>query len=308
MVNIWFMTREELEKRDFGKHVTVICFYGEGEEPLDIEGECEYICARLDDLSTAEYKERYGAAYQCKFFPDEETVAEMAIRAVAEGRTLYIQEDTRGASCAAAIMEFFTGGGMLVFDKSRCRQNDYSLNVEIYEKLYGTLCCMKLLMTDIDFDRLRTGRAAVNRQETISKIYDIMCEEYAAHKAGEEDAEDNGVREAFKTADGIYISVHEHNYIGNDNNEVFAFYSVTKDKVSHGYCGIICAEVLADFLSKYKKEDIEYFGVHFREENNDYGVMYMDSECGDSFTTEHLWTYLRIIDDKYEAKEQDIYD
>lgn len=90
MVNIWFETREELEKRDFGKPATVICFYGEGEKPVKVKGEGEYICARLDDLSTAEYKERYGAAYECRFFPDEETVAEMAIRAVAEGRTLYM--------------------------------------------------------------------------------------------------------------------------------------------------------------------------------------------------------------------------
>ena len=308
MVDIFFETRERLEKQGVGKYGVVICFYGEGEEPIDIKDECEYICARLDDLSTAEYKERFGAAYECRFFPDDETVAEMAIRAVAAGKPIYFQEDTRGASCAAAILEFFTGGGMQVFNKSRFRRNDYGLNVEIYEKLYGTLCCLKLLMDDIDFDKLRTGRAAVNRQENISKIYDIMSEEYAAHKAGEEEAEGDGIKEAFKTDDGIYISVHEHNYIGNDNNEVFGFYSVTKDKVSHGYCGIICAEVLEDFLKKYKKEDIEYFGVHFREENNDYGVMYMDSECGDSFTTEHLYTYLRIIDDIYEVKEQDIYD
>ena len=308
MVDIFFETRESFEKHGVGKYGAGICFYGKGEEPVKVKGDGEYICARLDDLSYFGIRSRYGGGHEDKFFPDADRVAALAIRAVAAGKPIYFQEDTRGASCAAAILEFFTGGGMQMFNKSRFRRNDYGLNVEIYEKLYGTLCCLKLLMDDIDFDKLRTGRAAVNRQENISKIYDIMCEEYAAHKAGEEEAGGDGIKEAFKTEDGFYISVHEHTYSGNDNNEVFGFYSVTKDKVSHGYCGIICADILADFLSKYKKEDIEYFGVHFREENNDYGVMYIDSECGDSFTTEHLYTYLRIIDDKYEVKEQDIYD
>ena len=310
MVNIWFETREELEKRDFGKHATVICFYGEGEEPLDIKGECEYICARLDDLSTAEYKERYGAAYECEFFPDEDTVAEMAIRAVAEERTLYIQEDTRGASCAAAIMEFFTGGGMHIFGKHRRRNNEYVLNLEIYERLYCTLRCMKLLMTDIDFDKLRTGRAAVNRQENISKIYDIMCEEYAALKGGEVKLKEDpdAVNEAFKTADGLYISVHDCIRCGEMNNEVFGFYSVTKDKVWHLYNGIIDAQILEEFLGKYGKDDIEYFAVCFWHENNDHGVMLIDSECGDSFTDEHLITYFDIIKDKYGVTEDDIYD
>ncbi len=308
MVNIRFKTREELEKRDFGKHATVICFYCEGEEPLEIKGECEYICAKLDDLSSSEYKERYGAAYECRFFPDEETVASMAIRAVAEGRTLYIQEDTRGASCAAAILEFFTGGGMQIFNKHRSRNNDYVLNLEIYERLYCTLRCMKLLMDDIDFDKLRTGRAAVNRQENISKIYDIMCEEYSAHKTGEEEAGSDGEKEAFKTAEGLYISVHEHTYSGNDNNEVFGFYSVTKDKVWHLYNGIIDAQILEEFLGKYSKEDIEYFAVCFWHENNDHGFMFTDSECGDSFTEEHLITYFDIIKDKYGVTEDDIYD
>ncbi|MBR6873896.1 MAG: hypothetical protein IKN17_10365 [Ruminococcus sp.] len=90
MVDIFFETRESFEKQSAGKCSIGICFYGEGEEPIGIKGECEYICARLDDLGTAEYKERFGAAYECRFFPDEETVAEMAIRAVAEGRTLYM--------------------------------------------------------------------------------------------------------------------------------------------------------------------------------------------------------------------------
>lgn len=310
MVNIWFKTREGFEKHGIGKYGAGICFYGKGEEPVKVKGEGEYICARLDDLSYFGIRSRYGGGHEDKFFPEADRVAEMAIRAVAEGKPIYFQEDTRGASCAAAILEFFTGGGMQVFNKSRCRRNDYGLNVEIYEKLYGTLCCLKLLMDDIDFDKLRTGRAAVNKQENISKIYDIMCEEYAALKGGEKEIkeEPETVNEAFKTAGGIFISVHDCMRCGEMNNEVFGFYSVTKDKVWHLYNGIIDAQILEEFLGKYAKEDIEYFAVIFWHENNDHGVKFIDSECGDSFTDEHLITYFDIIKEKYGVTEDDIYD
>lgn len=310
MVDMSFSTKEKFEKHGIGKYETTVCFYGEGEKPLDIKGEGEYICARLDDLSYFEIKEKYGGYYPYKFFPDADRVADMVIRAAAEGKDIVFQEDTRGASCAAAVLEFFTGGGMQIFGKHRLRRNDYGLNTEIYEILYGTLCCMKPLMDDIGFDKLRTGRAAVSRQESISRLYDLMCGEYAVMKAGEEEYKKEGDTDEKPTltSEGLYISEVKRYRCGEINNEVFAFKIITSDKVLHYYCGCFDAPVLEAFLNKYNKEDIEYIGVEFRHENNDFGVNFTDSECGDSFTDEHLITYFQIINDKYGVKEEDIYD
>ena len=315
MINLWFGTKEELEKRAktgcFSERWAVICFYGKDEQPVDLsKHEAEYICAYLEDFgalgSNTENKK--------EFFPDADRIADMVIRAVAEGKALYFQEDTRGLSCAAAVLEFFTGGGMQVFGRVRYRTGEHCLDVKIYEKLYGALCCAKLMHNDIDFDSLRTGRAAFNRKEMISKIYDLMFEEAVILKVGEDKAKElRQDDEEFKdeeteTEGGITITVKNGIRAGSLHNEVFAFTAVTKDKISHYYCGFLFSELLVAFLDKYTKDDIEYFGVQFWHSNNDYGAAHMDSECGASFTTEHLRTYHAIIDDKFGVKEQDVYD
>ena len=114
--------------------------------------------------------------------------------------------------------------------------------------------------------------------------------------------------EETETEGGITITVKNGIRAGSLHNEVFAFTAVTKDKISHYYCGFLFSELLVAFLDKYTKDDIEYFGVQFWHSNNDYGAAHMDSECGASFTTEHLRTYHAIIDDKFGVKEQDVYD
>ncbi len=313
MVDITLMNREKIrscvEEDSLSKNCVVFCFYGDGGDQIDFsKTKAKGLCAKLEDISYEEIRELNKN--RIEFFEEADIIAGAAIKAVAEGNEIICEESTLGASCAAAIREFFTGGGMLVYNKNSCRQHDYGLNVEVYEKLYGTLCCLKLLHDDIDFDKLRTGRAAVNRQEMISKIYGIMQKEYEILKACE--AEGEGIVEDVdgdpETSGGLYISVRSGARSVEEHNEVFAFSCVTKDKVDHYYCGFLFSELLGDFLDKYTKDDIEYFGVEFWHENNDYGVKYMDSECGDSFTTEHLYTYLRIIKDKFDVKEQDIYD
>ena len=327
MVDITLMEREKIrscvEKDSLSKNRVVFCFYGDGEEQIDFgKTKAKGLCAKLEDISYEEIKELNKNGIE--FFEEADIIADAAIKAVAEGNEIICEESTLGASCAAAIREFFTGGGMLVYNKHRSRHHDYGFNVEVYEKVYGALCCLKLLHDDIDFDKLRTGRAAFDKQEMISKIYDLMFEEGAILKAGEDeckamsrDEEDFVCRDSkteetvggeSETGGCIYISVWDGVRVANPDNEVFAFVAVTKDKVYHYYCGFLYSELLGDFLDKYTKNDIEYFGVEFWHENNDYGVKYMDSECGNCFTTEHLWTYLRIIEDKFEVKEQDVYD
>lgn len=315
MVSLWFSTKEELEKRAktgcFSEHSAVICFYGKNEQPVDLsKHEAEYICAYLDEPVC------FGAlsAHKGEFFPDADRIADIAVRAVAEGKALYFQEDTRGLSCAAAVLEFFTGGGMQVFGRVRFRTGIHCLDVKIYERVYGALCCAKLLHDDIDFDKLRTGRAAFDKQEMISKIYDLMFEEAVILRIGEDKAEQlrqndkEFTDEETETESGISVTVRNGIRAGNLHNEVFAFAAVTKDKILHYYCGFLFSELLGAFLDKYTKDDIEYFGVQFWHQNNDCGAAHMDSECGASFTTEHLSTYHRIIDDKFGVKEQDIYD
>ena len=185
MVNLWFITKEKLENRAetgcFSERSVVICFYGKDEQPVDLsKHEAEYICAYLEDFGAL----GRPADNKKEFFPDADRIADTVIRAVAEGKALYFQEDTRGLSCAAAVLEFFTGGGMQVFGKVRYHKGNYCLDVKIYEKLYGALCCAKLLHNDIDFNSLRTGRAAFDRKEMISKIYDLMFEEAVILKVG----------------------------------------------------------------------------------------------------------------------------
>ena len=309
MVEITLMNREKIrervEKDSFGKNSVVFCFYKDGEEQIDFgKTRAKGLCAKLEDIGCEEIRRRYNSSNE--FFEEADIIAGAAIKAVAEGNEIIFEESTLGASCAAAILEFFTGGGMQIYNKGQCRQNDYGMNVEVYEKLYTTLCCIKLLHDDIDFDRLRTGRAAVNRQEMILKIYGIMQKEYQILKACE--AEGEGIVEEIGETDGLYLSARSGARSVEEHNEVFAFSCVTKDKVSHYYCGFLCSELLGEFLKKYTKDDIEYFGVEFWHENNDYGVKYTDSECGDSFTAEHLYTYYLIIDDKFGVKEKDIYD
>ena len=309
MVDIMLMEREKIrslaEKDSFSKDRVIFCFYGEGEEQIDFSRtKAKGLCAKLEDISCQEIQKREKNGIG--FFEEADIIANAAIRAVAEGAQIICEESTLGASCAAAILEFFTGGGMLIFNKKLCRRHEYGLNEEVYEKLYGCLCCLKLLHDDIGIDRLRTGRAAVNRREMISKIYGIMQREYEILKACE--AKGEGVVEDVGKADGLYVSVRSGARSAEEHNEVFAFSCVTKDKVYHYYCGFLFSKLLGDFLDKYTKDDIEYFGLEFWHENNDYGVKYMDSECGASFTTEHLRTYHAIIDDKFDVKEQDIYD
>ena len=307
MVQLYFHTREILEQYGAGKNETAICFYGTAEKPVAIErSEGEYYCARLDDLCYDEIHERFGSV--SRYFRDADVIAEMTIRAVAEGRTLVFEKCDLGASCAAAVLEFFTGGGLSIY--AHYPNEKYSLNIVVFRKLYETLCCMKLLMNDISFDKLRTGRASFDRQENISKIYDLMCEEYAAYKKGDEECGSSldNADEPCQTADGLFVSEYNYVYAGSEQNMVFGFYCVTKDKVWHLYNGIICAEILEEFLGKYKKEDIEYFGVSFWNKENDYGVSFFDSECGNCFTDEHLITYFNIIKDKYKTEQEDIFD
>ena len=168
---------------------------------------------------------------------------------------------------------------MQVFNRVRYHKGDFCLDVKIYEKLYGALCCMKLMHDDIDFDKLRTGKAVFNKQEMISKIYDIMADECAS-----------------LNPDG--------NYAGKCHG-AFAFVSVTKDKVFHYYAAGLFPD---EFLSKYSKEDIEFFGVEFAGIYNNYGIAYMDSECGESFTSAHLLFYNGIIEEKFGIKEKVVYD
>ena len=280
MINLWFGTKEELEKRAktgcFSERWAVICFYGKDEQPVDLsKHEAEYICAYLEDFgalgSNTENKK--------EFFPDADRIADMVIRAVAEGKALYFQEDTRGLSCAAAVLEFFTGGGMQVFGRVRYRTGEHCLDVKIYENLYGALCCAKLLHNDIDFNSLRTGRAAFDRKEMISKIYDIMTDECAA--------------------------------VGGDGNAagqshgVFAFAAVTRDKIFYYFAAGLFPD---DFLKEYSKDDIEYFGVKFGSIRNTCGAAFIDSECGASFTNEHLSEYFGIIKEKFGVEEEQIYD
>ena len=280
MINLWFSTKEELEKRAktgcFGRHLAVICFYGKDEQPVDLsKHEAEYICAYLDEPVSFDAPD----VHKGEFFPDADRVADIAVRAVAEGKALFFQEDTRGLSCAAAVLEFFTGGGMQVFGRVRFRTGRHCLDVKIYERVYGALCCAKLLHDDIDFDKLRTGRAAFDRQEMISKIYDIMADECA--------------------------------YLGNygsgagQSHSVFAFASVTSDKVFHYYAAGLFPN---SFLDKYSKDDIEYFGVEIERAENKYGAAFMDSECGSSFTVGHLKEYFRLIKDKFGVTEEEVYD
>ena len=307
MVELYFRTREELEKHGVGEYETAICFYGTGENPIVLaENKGEYYCANLDDLSYDEIEKRYDSV--SRYFRDADVIAEMAIRAVAEGKDLVFEDCDLGASCAAAVLEFFTGGGLGIY--SHYPNEKHSLNIAVFKELYEALCCLKLLMTDIDFDKLRTGRASFDKQQNISKIYDIMCGEYAAYKKGEEECEPflDNVDEPCQTSEGLFVSVHSDVYDGAYQNKVFGFYCVTKDKVWHLYNGIICAEILEEFLGKYKKEDIEYFGVSFWNKENDYGVSFFDSECGDSFTDEHLVTYFEIIKDIYKVEQEDIFD
>ena len=315
MINIWFAAKEELENRAktgcFSERWAVICFYGKNEQPVDLsKHKAEYICAYLENIGTSERRSDNMKV----FFPDADRIADMVIRAAAAGRVLCFQEDTRGLSCAAAVLEFFTDGGMQVFGRVRYSKEDHCLDVKIYEKLYGALCCAKLLHDDIGFDKLRTGRAAFDKQEMISKIYDLMFEEAVILRIGEDKAKElRQDDEEFKdeeteTESGISITVRNGIRAGNLHNEVFAFIAVTRDKVSHYYCGFLFSELLGAFLDKYTKDDIEYFGVQFWHLNNDFGTAYMDSECGYSFTAEHLGTYCRMIDDKFGVKEQDIYD
>ena len=279
MLKIWFGTKKELEKRAktgcFSKHFAVICFYGENEKPVDLsKHEAEYICAYLDEPGS------FGECSEHKdgFFPDADRIADIAVRAVAEEKALYFQEDTRGLSCAAAVLEFFTGGGMQVFDRVRYRTGEHCLDVKICERLYGALCCAKLLHDDIDFDRLRTGRSAFDRREMISKIYDIMTDECAA--AG---------------GDGT---------TAGQSHGVFEIAVVTRDKIYYYFAGGLFPE---DFLNKYSKDDIEYLGVSLRG-GNEYGAAYMDAECGESFTTVHLPEYLWAIKEKIGIKKEEIYD
>jgi len=313
MVDITLMHREKIrslaEKDSLSKNCVVFCFYGEGEDQIDFsKTKAKGLCAKLEDISYEEIRKLNKN--RIEFFEEADIIAGAAIKAVAEGNEIICEESTLGASCAAAILEFFTGGGMLIFNDKLRRRHDYGLNEEVYEKLYGCLCCFRLLHDDIGFDRLRTGRAAVNRREMISKIYGIMQREYEILKACE--AKGEGIVEDVdgtpETSGGLYVSVRSGARSVEEHNEVFAFSCVTKDKVYHYYCGFLFSELLGDFLDKYTKDDIEYFGVEFWHENNDYGVKYMDSECGASFTTEHLRTYHAIIDDKFDVKEQDIYD
>ena len=309
MVDIILMEREKIrssaQKDSFSKDHVIFCFYGEGEEQIDFSRtKAKGLCAKLEDISYMEIREHCKNGKE--FFEEADIIAEAAIKAVAEGDQIICEESTLGASCAAAILEFFTGGGMQVFNKKRYREHDCGMNVEVYEKLYGKLCCLRLLYDDIDFDKLRTGRAAVNRQEMISKLYGIMQKEYEILKICE--AEGEGTVEELGKTDGLYISVRSGARSVEEHNEVFAFAAVTKDKISHYYCGFLFSELLGAFLDKYTKNDIEYFGVQFWHQNNDCGAAHMDSECGASFTTEHLRTYYRIINDKFGVKEQDIYD
>ncbi|MCR5817099.1 MAG: hypothetical protein K6F91_09470 [Ruminococcus sp.] len=313
MVNIELSPREKIkraaEKDSMSKDCVVFCFYGDGEEQIDFsKTKSKGLCAKLEDISYDEIQKLYNNGNE--FFEEADIIAGAAIEAVAEGNMIICEESTLGASCAAAILEFFTGGGMLVYNKHKCRQHDYGLNVEVYEKVYSNLCCLKLLHDDIDFDKLRTGRAAVNRQEMISRIYDIMHREYEILKNCEEHGEGivEDLNEGHKTSDGFYISVRSGTRSVEEHNEVFAFSCVTKDKVYHGYCGFLHSKLLGDFLDKYTKDDIEYFGVEFNNENNDYGVSFFDSECGDSFTDEHLSIYFSIIKDKYNVTDKDIFD
>ena len=309
MVDIILMEREKIrscvEKDSFSKDHVIFCFYGEGEEQIDFSRtKAKGLCAKLEDISYMEIREHCKNGKE--YFEEADIIAEAAIEAVAEGDQIICEESTLGASCAAAILEFFTGGGMQVFNKKRYREHDYGMNVEVYEKLYGKLCCLRLLYDDIDFDKLRTGRAAVNRQEMISKIYGIMQKEYEILKVCE--AEGEGTVEELGKTDGLYISVRSGARSVEEHNEVFAFVAVTKDNIAHYYCGFLFSELLGAFLDKYTKNDIDYFGIQFWHPNNDCGAAHMDSECGASFTTEHLRTYYRIINDKFGVKEQDIYD
>ena len=287
MVELYFRTREELEKHGVGEYETAICFYGTGENPIVLaENKGEYYCSRLDDLSYDEIEKRYDNV--SRYFRDADVIAEMAIRAVAEGKDLVFEDCDLGASCAAAVLEFFTGGGLGIY--SHYPNEKHSLNIAVFKELYEALCCLKLLMTDIDFDKLRTG--------------------IDGNMQGEEECEPflDNVDEPCQTAEGLFVSVHSDVYDGAYQNKVFGFYCVTKDKVWHLYNGIICAEILEEFLGKYKKEDIEYFGVSFWNKENDYGVSFFDSECGDSFTDEHLVTYFDIIKDIYKVEQEDIFD
>jgi len=254
----------------------VICFYGKDEEPVDLSRhEAEYICAYLEDVSA------HGGATDNKkeFFPDADRIADTVIRAVAEGKVLYFQEDTRGLSCAVAVLEFFTGGGMQVFGRVRYHKGNYCLDVKIYEKLYGALCCAKLIHNDIDFGSLRTGRSAFNRQEMISKIYDIMADECA-------------------------VCGGDGNAAGQSHG-AFAFAAVTKDKIFYYFAAGLFYD---GFLKEYSKDDIEYFGVEFDSIGNTCGAAFIDSECGTSFTNEHLSDYFGIIKEKFGVKEEQIYD
>ena len=269
----------------FRRNDTIIYFYGSDESPVDLRNACaEYLCVQCDNIGYDEICERYGTIYS--YFEESDAVADMVIKAFAEGREVIFTADDIGASCAAAVIEFFTGGGLSFYSQTLNRK--YALNMIVFEKLYCDLCCMKVLCDDIDIDSLRTGRARFDKQQNISRIYDLMHKEYL-HLLSEEG--DTAFPEDYDL-----------------KNEVFGLFSVTKDKVWHLYNGVLFADVLKDFLDKYSKEDIEYFGAMFWNDTNEYGVRFFDTECGDSFTGEHLMGYFLMIKDKYKTIEDDIVD
>lgn len=86
------------------------------------------------------------------------------------------------------------------------------------------------------------------------------------------------------------------------------FFCVSKDKIFHCFGGNIWLKHYERFLRDYGRNDIEYFGVSFSCIDNDYGVLFFDSECGNACTQDHLSAYLPLIAEKYGAKEKVIHD
>ena len=169
-MNISIMSRRQIVKLiktdGLPENTAVISFYDEYAKPVFF-GESDVMVMRipLNDNDITEMQTNYDYEH---FFPNAASVARFIIKALALGKDIICQCDfgmSRSAGCAAAILEFFEGRGMLVFADKR-----YCPNLAVYHKLYYALCCARLEVTGVDVDKFRAERVKPDKQRILADM------------------------------------------------------------------------------------------------------------------------------------------
>ena len=226
-MDLLIVSRDELVKMREHKRLSnkdaVICFYDEGGKPVDISGSgASVLTVELDDKDIDEKDFRIH-----QYFPQSYRAARFIMQSLMKNKRIICQCEygqSRSAGCAAAIMEYFSGNGLVLFASEK-----FFPNKAVFSKIYNALRRVRLEMSQEEINSLFPIGRKLNRKEIISDITNKLRAYLANVKKGDND----------------------------DDCEYSFFEFITSDGTEHYYMWLFTEE-LEEFLSKYSEEDIVY--------------------------------------------------